>query len=129
MWCRYEIPPKSWVDDIVVGSVVRMKSGRLRTAILVRRVDTHRGPRVWAVYFPILHCSWTKRGHTTINRSDLRARGLAITQAKIDVLGHPLLRRVQLDALGPYPDGWDANHDGSYVVDGSGCCCVVGVVE
>ena len=68
-----------WRDKIEKGDVLLSKSGTLR---VVRRVSYTRGGFLGCVYFAILHCSWTRRPYTCINRADLNTMGFIPTGAK-----------------------------------------------
>jgi hypothetical protein len=119
-----------WLDAIQPGDVIRFKSGALRTALIVMRSDgvRRRGqsraiPKgfVWSVQFPILHCSWTTRGHTGIHRWDLIQRAECITRARINLEKYPTALALIDDATHPAPK------DGAYHADGASCCDVIGV--
>lgn len=88
-----------WFDiegAIKPGDVVRMKTGRLRTVLRV----SYEGPngygpkRLRSVTFAILRCSWTKRGYTSYNRTDLRAIIDCKTRARVNLMHYDVARRI-----------------------------------
>jgi hypothetical protein len=104
-----------WLDSVQPGDVIRFKSGALRTVLDVWRDNG----RVRSVTFPILHCSWTKRGYTVYRRGDLTPHVLCLTRAKMPLHKFPLAQRLikDLHTNGPPREGSPS------------CCDVVGVFE
>lgn len=86
-------PRYDWIDLLQIGDVVRFPSGRLRTVVGLGRVSGRLG-RVTHVEFPILCCSWTKRGTTVINRFEVVARGGRPTIARVNLQRPGLGRRL-----------------------------------
>lgn len=105
----------SWLDALKAGDVVRFGPGRFRTVLSVY----HRGGKLAGAAFPILHCSWTKRGYTVLSRADLNIRAKGLAPARIDVkrfrVGRALCDEMAL--MG----------DGGGPVRLISCCDVVGV--
>jgi hypothetical protein len=88
-----------WFDEqgaIRPGDVVRMKTGRLRTVLQV----SYQGPngygpvRIRSVVFPILHCSWTERGYTIVDRTMLIATIDCKTRARVNLMHYDAARRI-----------------------------------
>ena len=128
---------QTWLDDVKPGDVIRFKSGALRTALTVSRYTgknnrgrPHRMPAglVYGVHFPILHCSWTKRGHTLLIRSELLRLGECVTRAHINLESYPtaqaLLRDIAHKHTGPLAKS--VEEIVAYVEDCSSCCDVIG---
>lgn len=128
---------RTWLDDVKPGDVVRFKSGALRTALTVSHYDgknnrgrQHRMPAglVYAVHFPILHCSWTKRGHTVFFRTELLTLGECLTRAHVNLEAYPtaqaLVRDIQYRHPGPLAKR--AEDIVAHYEKGSTCCDVIG---
>lgn len=123
---------RTWLDDAKPGDVIRFKSGALRTALRVLYADglRRRGQLValpeglvWGIQFPILRCSWTKRGHTGMCRSVLLERAVCITRAHIDLRKFPVAQALIRDLDHPCPK------EGAHHEPGAACCDVIGVFE
>lgn len=128
---------RTWLDDVKPGDVVRFKSGALRTVLTVSRYDgnnnrgrPHRMPAglVYAVCFPILHCSWTKRGYTVFFRTELLTLGECLTRARVNLENYPaaraLLRDIAYRHTGPLAKR--VEDIVAHYEDGSSCCDVIG---
>ncbi len=88
-----------------------MKSGTIRTVLSVRR----KGDRLVSAMMPILACSWTKRGHTLVDRWTLRTYAKKCVGNSARRLRHPIAKRL-LEESGNTPRTIS-------------CCDVTGVFE
>lgn len=61
---------RHWVDDLEPGDVIITNNGTLRTILEVFKRE--RTKRIVSVTCAILHCSWTKRPHTHVDRWTMR---------------------------------------------------------
>lgn len=69
-----------WPHDCEIGDILRDARGNLRTVIYLTR---GKNGLPTSVSFPILRCSWTRRPYTTLNYTDLKARGFRPTGARV----------------------------------------------
>jgi hypothetical protein len=83
-------PAWAWRDQIKVGDILSTPSGDervVREAIYYKPDDRFgRGGKINYIVLAIRNCSWTGRGCTFINRSDIRARRFAPTGRTFEVL-------------------------------------------
>lgn len=85
---RNQLP---WMADVVVGSVLRSRSGAWR---VVREVNRYRNGDLRSVTFAIKHCSWTHRCYTIYGYTDLRAMGYSMVPVKPRALRTRLDKRI-----------------------------------
>lgn len=86
-----EDPKWAWIDELQVGDIITCPSGDMRMVRMVNRHkynDRHnRSGRVWTITLAIRNCSWTGKGYTVLNRSDIKTRQFSPTGLR----GEPLI--------------------------------------
>lgn len=119
---RYFAKHYDWIDQLKPGNVVLFKSGALRTVLEVTHRTRDNG-RLLSAMFTIMHCSWTKRPYTHLERSDIAQRAQCVTQARVNIAKHPAAVLAIADS---YVRGLDAEGKPNRVAT---CCDVIGVFE
>lgn len=119
---KYFVRRYDWIDKLKPGDVVLFKSGALRTVLEVTH-RTHNPKRLLCAMFTILHCSWTKRPYTSLERSDIAQRAQCVTRARVNLAKHPAALLAIADS---HIRGFDANGEPNRVAT---CCDVIGVFE
>lgn len=119
---RYFTKRYDWIDRLKPGDVVKFKSGSLRTVLEVT-YRTHDNGRLLCAMFTILHCSWTKRPYTILERSDIAQRGQCVTRARVNLAKHPAAVLAIADSC---IRGLDDKGEPNRVAT---CCDVIGVFE
>ncbi len=88
---RWQLP---WMQAIVVGSMLRSRSGVLR---VVRSVARYQNGDLRSVTCTIRHCSWTRRCYTVLNYTDLRILGYRLVRATPRRLRSRLDRQIRTE--------------------------------
>lgn len=92
---RWQLP---WMRHVVVGSVLRSRSGALR---VVRAVGRYQNGDLRSVSCTIRHCSWTHRCYTVINYTDLRILGYRLVRVPPRRLRSKMDRQIQTEMHQP----------------------------
>ena len=82
----------AWMKDVVVGSVLKARSGALR---VVRSVSRSKRGALHGVVFTIMRCSWTTSCYTILNYTDLIQRGFTLVKVKPRPLRSRLDREIR----------------------------------
>lgn len=84
---------KDWRDQLRVGDVIRSAAGTHR---VVRSAKRDEFGLLVGIYLVIRACSWTRRAHTVLTRSDIRSRGFKPPIARVRLKSR-LDRDIALD--------------------------------
>ena len=99
-----------WRDELREGDVIRTRAGTER---IVRVATYRRNGHLSAIVMTIMHCSWTSRCYTTVNRSDLRTAGY-----------RPPRMRLRLETPLDFELAQEIRRAGRATID---CCAVRGI--
>jgi len=87
------------IDNLLVGQIITTPAGTKRTVLAISRKPDRANGRIKGrilVTVAILHCSWTHRPHTCLDRQTLRA-GYGVTDVVVAFQRWKLAKMVLAD--------------------------------
>lgn len=91
---RSRVREFDWRDTIEIGSVLKTRGGKYR---IVRDLRRQKNGRLLSICCVIMHCSWTKRCYTTMNRHDIKWQRLTLVPHVKAKMNGPLDEKINRD--------------------------------